>query len=315
MKKIISRENSSSINKYNGLPLDRSLIIVAWIVMLIPSSLSIIIWREFFQIEPDWWPILILICLFTLIFLESLIKRLKPLRNFTIILLIIFLLGYGGGWQFGLIPFIRSQSFWIIWMEIIPWGLSAIFTHLLRLVPAVAILLFLYLIGRKRKDFFLAMGDIKALVEPSKLIGMKEPEPWPKIGLIFGAIFSAGTFIFLMITSTPTISQFLQAIPLIPVSILIAAMNAFNEEFSLRAAPLSELWQIIGKKHALLITTLYFGFGHFYGVPNGIIGVALSAFLGWFLGKSLLETCGIFWAWIIHFLPDIIIFTFYAILL
>jgi membrane protease YdiL (CAAX protease family) len=109
-------------------------------------------------------------------------------------------------------------------------------------------------------------------------------------------------------------SQFIQAIPLIPVSILIAAINAFNEEFTLRAAPLSELWKVLGKTQGLLITTLYFGIGHYYGVPNGIIGVLLSAFLGWFLGKSLLETKGFFWAWVIHFLPDIVIFTFYAIL-
>jgi len=108
------------------------------------------------------------------------------------------------------------------------------------------------------------------------------------------------------------LSQFIQVIPLIPVAILIAAINAFNEEFTLRAAPLSELWKEIGKKQSLLIITVYFGLGHFYGVPSGIIGVILSAFLGWFLGKSLLETKGFFWAWFIHFLPDIIIFTFYA---
>ena len=150
-------------------------------------------------------------------------------------------------------------------------------------------------------------GDIKALVEPSKLIGMKEPEPWPRIGLIFAAIFTAGTFIFLMLSTPPTLSQFIQAIPLIPVAVLIAAINAFNEEFTLRAAPLSELWKNIGKKQALFITTVYFGLGHFYGVPSGIIGVILSAFLGWFIGKSLLETRGFFWAWIIHFFPDIIL--------
>jgi len=187
-------------------------------------------------------------------------------------------------------------------MEQLPWGFSAIITHLLRLTPAVLILLFLFLMGRKRNDFFLVKGDIKALVEPSKLIGMKEPEPWPKIGLIFGAIFCVGTLIFLMISSSPTLSQFIQVIPLIPVAILIAAMNAFNEEFTLRAAPLSELWESIGKKQALLITTFYFGIGHYYGVPNGIIGIVLSAFLGWFLGKSLLETHGIFFQ-ILSYLP------------
>ena len=61
-----------------------------------------------------------------------------------------------------------------------------------------------------------------------------------------------------------------------------------------------------------MITTVYFGLGHFYGIPNNVPGLLMSAFLGWFLGKSLLETKGFFWAWVIHFLPDALIFTFLA---
>jgi membrane protease YdiL (CAAX protease family) len=93
----------------------------------------------------------------------------------------------------------------------------------------------------------------------------------------------------------------------------IAAINAFNEEFTLRAAPLSELYRIVGKQQALMITSVFFGLGHYYGIPNGVLGVLLSGFLGWFLGKSLLETKGFFWAWLIHFIPDVFIFTFLAI--
>ena len=302
---------NSNLKKSRG----QVVIIIAWIAMLIPSSLSIILWRELGPGEPFWWPLIILISLLILVVSGFLIRGLKPLRNFMIILLIIYLVGFGGGWQFGLIPFIRELPAWITWTESLPWALSSIFIHLLRLTPAIVVLSYLVLIKRKRTDFFLVKGDITALVEPSKLIGMKNPEPWLKIGLIFAAIFTAGTFIFLISTTPPSLTQFIQAIPLIPVSILIAAINAFNEEFTLRAAPLSELWKVIGKKQGLLITTLYFGMGHYYGVPSGIIGVALSAFLGWFLGKSLLETRGFFWAWFIHFLPDIVIFTFYAMLL
>jgi membrane protease YdiL (CAAX protease family) len=295
---------------------DQIVVTIAWIAMLIPSSLSIILWTELVHWVPFWWPFLMLIFLLILIASGFLIKRLKPLRNFMIILLIIFILGFGGGWEFGLIPVIRNLPAWISWTEQLPYALSTIFVHLLRLTPAIGVLIFLILNKRRRSDYFLVKGDINALVEPSKLIGMKKPEPWPKIGLIFAAIFTAGTFIFLIATKPPSISQFVQVIPLIPVSILIAAMNAFNEEFTLRAAPLSELWKTIGKKQGLLITTFYFGMGHYLsGVPSGIIGVALSAFLGWFLGKSLLETKGFFWAWFIHFLPDIVIFTFFAMLI
>ena len=286
--------------------------IVAWIAILFSSSIALILWREFGPGEPFWWPWVSAISLIVISILTFIRISLKPLRVFMIILILIFFLGFGGGWQWGLIPFIRDSQTWTNWLSSLPWALSAIMTHLLRLLPAIVILTFLLIIGRKRRDFFLVKGNIHAFVEPSKLIGMKKPEPWTRIGSIFALIFCIGTLLFLILTKFPSISDFIQVLPLIPVAVLIAAINAFNEEFTLRAAPLSELSTTIGKQQALLITTIYFGIGHFYGVPNGLLGVLLSAFLGWFLGKSLLETKGFFWAWFIHFLPDVIIFTFYA---
>ena len=90
-------------------------------------------------------------------------------------------------------------------------------------------------------------------------------------------------------------------------------MNGFNEEFTLRAAPLGELEPTMGTSHALTATAVYFGLGHYYGVPNGIIGVLLSGFLGWLLGKSMLETKGFFVAWLVHFITDIPIFLFFIV--
>jgi hypothetical protein len=39
----------------------------------------------------------------------------------------------------------------------------------------------------------------------------------------------------------------------------------------------------------------------------------MATFLGWILGKSMLETRGFWWAWFIHFLQDVMIFMFLAI--
>ncbi|MFT6001338.1 MAG: hypothetical protein ACI95T_000082 [Flavobacteriales bacterium] len=35
----------------------------------------------------------------------------------------------------------------------------------------------------------------------------------------------------------------------------------------------------------------------------------LAVFFGWLLAKSIIETEGVFWAWLIHFLQDVIIFS------
>ncbi|HSS97421.1 MAG TPA: CPBP family glutamic-type intramembrane protease, partial [Terriglobales bacterium] len=59
-----------------------------------------------------------------------------------------------------------------------------------------------------------------------------------------------------------------------------------------------------------LLTALFFGLAHFYGVPSGLLGVAATGFFGWLLARSMLETKGIFWPWVIHLMADMVIFSF-----
>ncbi len=280
--------------------------------MLVASSLPLILFREVYGSEPYWLAWVSSGTLVAILLATILRKSLRSITSFVFLICLLYFLGYGAGWQWGLVPFVRSSSAWISWTSSLPWAVSQLATHVLRLTPAIAVMSFLLLKGRHRKDFFLTVGKIDAPVEPSKLIGMKKPQPWTRIGSIFALVFAAGTISFLMISAPPTLGTFVRALPLVPVAILIAGINSFNEEFTLRAAPLSELVQALGKQQALLITTVYFGLGHFYGIPNGVLGVALASFLGWFLGKSLLETKGLFWAWTIHFVQDVFIFTFLA---
>lgn len=213
----------------------------------------------------------------------------------------------------GLIPFIRSSEIWATWMTEAPLVLYEITLHLLRLTPAMVILSFLFITHRKRQDFYLVKGEIHAFVGQSRLVSTKKPEPWIKIALIFATIFATVTVLFLFGAYGVPWRAFAQNWFLIPVALLVATMNAFNEEFTLRAAPLGELEPLIGKSTSLVATAVYFGLGHYYGVPNGVIGVLLSGFLGWLLGKSMLETRGFFVAWLVHFITDIPIFLFFIV--
>lgn len=95
--------------------------------------------------------------------------------------------------------------------------------------------------------------------------------------------------------------------------LLAAAMNAFNEEVTYKASLLSVLDGPVGPGQALWMVSAYFGIGHYYGVPYGVVGVAMAFVLGWLLGRSMLETRGLFWAWFIHFWQDVLIFSFLAI--
>lgn len=293
-------------------PRARALLVVAWIATLLASSAGLIAWRSLAGQEPSWLPVVHVVGLLVLLVFACIQHSFKPLRGFLLVLLVIFTMGFGGGWRWGVISWVRGSVEWDAFEAAVPWAASALGLHALRLLPALAVLCTLLLLGRHKQEFFLAKGDLRAMVQPSRLLGMKKPEPWPRIGTIFAVIFMAGTAFFLLSTSDVTGEQALRGIPLLPVVIAIAFMNGFNEEFTLRAAPLSELRRVLGDRNALLLTTIFFGLGHYYGVPNGWLGVLLSAFLGWFLGKSLIETGGIAWAWVIHALPDVIIFSFYA---
>ncbi|MBM3291888.1 CPBP family intramembrane metalloprotease [Candidatus Bathyarchaeota archaeon] len=115
-----------------------------------------------------------------------------------------------------------------------------------------------------------------------------------KVAPIFALIFTFGTLLFLLLSSKLPSDYFSRLLCAIPFGVIVAVINGFNEEFTLRAAPISRIEKALTKNDALLITTAFFGIGHYYGVPNGVIGVLLSSFLGWFLGKSILETKGFF---------------------
>jgi membrane protease YdiL (CAAX protease family) len=93
---------------------------------------------------------------------------------------------------------------------------------------------------------------------------------------------------------------------------LAIALNAFNEEMTYRASLLAGLEPALGPWQALWNTALFFGLGHYFGVPYGVVGVLMATFLGWILGKAMLETRGFFWAWLIHFVQDGLIFSFMA---
>jgi uncharacterized protein len=43
------------------------------------------------------------------------------------------------------------------------------------------------------------------------------------------------------------------------------------------------------------------------------VGMLLAGFLGWLLAKSVFETQGLFWAWGIHFLQDVVIISAFII--
>jgi hypothetical protein len=282
----------------------------AWAGAVLTSCATIIPWRELSGGEPSWWPYVTLAGLLALLEATYMRADIRPLKMYVLYLLFVYVLGYGGGLRWGLVTWVKENAVWIDLMNELPPFLSEIALHLLRLVPMFIVLGTLLVEGRKLGNLYLKKGNLNAVAAPSRLIGTIKPEPWTKVGTIFTAVFCAGTLSFLILTTKLTWDSLPEAIGTLPTVVVIAALNAFNEEFTLRAAPLSMLESAVGREQALRVTTFFFGVGHYYGVPHGVVGVLLAGFLGWFLGKSMQETGGFMWAWLIHFLQDVKIFTF-----
>jgi uncharacterized protein len=90
---------------------------------------------------------------------------------------------------------------------------------------------------------------------------------------------------------------------------IFSASNSFSEEIIFRLRVIVPLYGDVKTSYILLISAVAFGVPHLRGMPNGIIGACMAGLLGWVLAKSVIEINGFFWAWFIHFLQDIVIYS------
>jgi membrane protease YdiL (CAAX protease family) len=288
-------------------PANRVVLAMAWAVMLCVSILPNALLHELAGGSPAWlvWVKigLLAVCAGIAFFWMPL----RPLRNYFLILLAIFA-GEEG------ISRLTASATWQGWFggPGAPFARSMLGTQLGRLIVALWMIGVLLALGYRRKDFFLARGRLDAPIEPVRWLGFPTPVPWTRFGGQFSIYIGLGLLVFLVVFGRPSWPSFVQAAPLLPAVLLLAAMNAFNEEMTYRASLLAGLERVVGPRQALWNTALFFGIGHYFGVPYGVTGVVMSTFLGWILGKAMLETRGLFWAWFIHFIQDVLIFSFMA---
>lgn len=281
----------------------------AWIFMVLASALPIIVIREVIHADiPETWRLGLPVLVMSVGLLITWGWRaISPLRPFFILFIVLGMVEWLVYTQIGNMPL------WQAWQNDSSFNISMMASQTLKMIVTVVVIAALFFLKKKRQTFFLVKGDTNAVVEPVKWLSVKEGEGWNTFGRNFAVILSLGTLTFLTLTGRPALDTVLKILPFLPVILLAAMMNAFSEEMTYKASFLSVLEDIIGKRQALWLTATYFGIGHFYGVPYGVIGVLMAGFLGWFLGKSILETRGLFWAWFIHFVQDVLIFSFIAI--
>jgi membrane protease YdiL (CAAX protease family) len=293
-----------------SLAAKHALPISAWVSMLLVSDLPdmLITWQG--VPVPSWmfWAKVAFLALF--FGLTRMIKGIRPLGQYALALFTLFL-------ALGLTSLLRGTA----WFQGrfnyrgVPFFTGYAAVMVLDLLVAMAVIAVLWFMKRDRQAFFLVKGRMDASIEPIRWLGIKAGGSWKSAGWIFAGAAALAVFVPTILAVAPSGATFLRALPLVPAAVLFAAVNAFTEEAYFRCSILSTLHDVIGKTQTLLITLVFFGLSHWlYGSPSGLVGFMMTGFLAWIMGRSMLETKGILWPWIIHFAPDVVIFFFYALL-
>jgi membrane protease YdiL (CAAX protease family) len=186
------------------------------------------------------------------------------------------------------------------------WGARLFLARTFTLSGAILVSLTLIGSGITRRDLFLCKGNPAASAQPFGVSWM-----WlgPAFMLVFGLVLSG----YLYLTVHPNFSVGDRIIRTLPWSVAVATLNAASEEFQFRSVLLAHLRNVFRPAEMALLTAVFFGLGHYYGQPSGPLGALMAGFAGWIWARSMIETRGGVWAFLIHFVQDIVIFAFLAV--
>ena len=148
-------------------------------------------------------------------------------------------------------------------------------------------------------------------VAPVPWIGLrpKEGEDWVQVGTSFLVVITLVTAIAVYVPVIRGGAFAFSVTGVLLPALVFALTNSLVEEGIFRFAVTSVFLENgFPATSAALTSGLLFGGVHYFGTPGGIAGVFLAGFLGWFLSKSIAETRGFGWAWLIHFVQDVVIF-------
>lgn len=283
---------------------DLRLTILAWAAVITVSTAPDIVLHEWTGHVPVWLHYAKMGLLLVVILASSLQRSLRPLRGFFTAMFSIF----------GLMAVRSCINFsWPLLQSLFG---NSVFDDRMqaeqtgKLAVTAGVLVVLMALGYQRRAFFFAPGALRTTIEPVRWLGFPKPDGWPFFGLLWGFNIAAVLAVLFFFQVRPDRSDGLGLVPVLPSILFYAALNALHEEMTYRAPMLATLEAVTGSRQALWMSAYFFGAAHYFGIPGGLPGGAASIFMGYLLGKAMLETRGLFWAWWIHGCSDIVIFAF-----
>ena len=166
-----------------------------------------------------------------------------------------------------------------------------------------------YFLNKVNFSAYFSVGDPSAIGQELKIFGIKKGDSWLQTGLSLSIFISLATafFMFFQLKKANVDWSLLQHGIL--WVILFSITNSFCEEMIYRLGVVSPLKGLLSPMVIFIISAVLFGIPHLAGMPSGVVGAVMAGLLGLVLAKSVYETNGLFWAFLIHFLQDVIIFS------
>ncbi len=277
----------------------------ALLLMLAASIAADIVWIALTGSCP-WWLIVAKLGLFALLLLLCVFVKSLRLYRWLLIMLIVILSAQR------LFEFLKTVP---VFISAFPAGTFAGNfggTILLKLVTVIPVAVTLCLVTGSRKAAYLTQGDLRVKSGKIAWLGIEGNKiSWSRLSVVSGLLIALGTILLTFITmigvsvahGIPTL------IGRLPLILLFAFANSACEGVVYRSAILGALRDTLPKCQVILISGAFFGIAHYYGVPGGLLGAAMSGILGWFMARSMFETDGFVSSWIIHFMQDVVIFS------
>ncbi|NTU52875.1 MAG: CPBP family intramembrane metalloprotease [Chlorobiaceae bacterium] len=181
--------------------------------------------------------------------------------------------------------------------------------QLLLLVLSLAVLVALFLLNAAQFRAYMRPGDLAAPAHGVSWLGIAEGESWLELGASMSVSVTLVTTLFVALRFRREAVCLKQVMLFFPWIVLFSLTNSFSEEVVFRLGFIVPLAGKVNPALIVMLSAVFFGIPHYRGMPNGVAGTLMAGFLGWLLARSVLETQGIFWAWFIHFLQDVVIYT------
>jgi membrane protease YdiL (CAAX protease family) len=273
--------------------------LIAW-AAVIGTTLPEIIWQESGHQVSCWFTLIESLLVLGAALLAVWIPSLRRLTRFLVAVALLNL-----AWSC-ISPALAALPSVLAVTDNASWGARLFLARTFTLSGAILVSLTLIGSGMTRRDLFLCKGNLAAPAQPFGVSWM-----WlgPAFMLVFGLVLSG----YLYLTVHPNFSVSGRIIRTLPWSIAVATLNAASEEFQFRSVLLAHLRGVFRPAEMALLTAVFFGLGHYYGQPSGPLGVLMAGFAGWIWARSMIETRGGIWAFLIHFVQDIVIFAFLAV--